>query len=73
MTRIRTVYILIRPLEGTGWSGFTLVAKYKRNNSLVLDKIYINNINLCINETINNNVCNPNTMWEIIKGNIRNY
>ena len=35
--------------------------------------MYIQNINSCINETIDTNVCTPNTMWEIIKGNIRNY
>ena len=43
------------------------------NNSLILDKDYQNKIKLSIQETaeINKN-SNPNTLLEIIKGNIRN-
>ena len=46
---------------------------FKLNNSLILEQDYQNKIKHSINETaeINKN-SNPNTLWEIIKGNIRN-
>ena len=46
---------------------------FKLNNSLLLDKDYQNIIKTSISDTVNyNNDSNPNTLWEVIKGNIRN-
>lgn len=46
---------------------------FKLNNSLILDSIYQDNIRKTINETADlNKNANPNTLWEVIKGNIRN-
>ena len=46
---------------------------YKLNNSILLDKEYQNNIKQCITDTVYlNKNTNPNTLWEIIKGAIRN-
>ena len=52
------------PTKGPGYSKF--------NNSLLLDETFIQKIKDCINETVQNNNCNPNTLWEVMKGNIRN-
>ena len=46
---------------------------FKFNNSLLLDMEYKNKIKNSISETVLlNNEANPNTLWEVIKGNIRN-
>ena len=46
---------------------------FKLNNSLLLQTDYQHIIKHSINETVlNNKDSNPNTLWEIIKGNIRN-
>ena len=46
---------------------------FKLNNSLLLDEEYKVKIRQCINEiTTINKDANPNTLWELIKGNIRN-
>ena len=46
---------------------------FKLNNSLLLDTCYQNIIKRTISETaLINTDSNPNTLWEIIKGNIRN-
>ena len=46
---------------------------FKMNNSLLLDEDYKVKIKRCINEiTTINKEANPNTLWELIKGTIRN-
>ena len=46
---------------------------FKINNSLILQPEYQNKIRDTYKETINTNkTANPNTLWEIIKGSIRN-
>ena len=46
---------------------------FKLNNSLLLEPNYQNNIRKCINDIVNiNSNANTNTIWEIIKGSIRN-
>ena len=46
---------------------------FKINNSLILQPEYQNKIRDTIKETANlNKAANPNTLWEIIKGSIRN-
>ncbi len=46
---------------------------FKLNNSLLLQNEFKQNIKDTIQETAtNNNGCNPNTMWELIKGSVRN-
>ena len=46
---------------------------FKINNSILLHQEYQNIIRNCINDTVHiNNECNPNTLWELIKGSIRN-
>ena len=46
---------------------------FKLNNSLLLDKEYQNIIKTSIADTVTfNSEANPNILWEIIKGNIRN-
>ena len=46
---------------------------FKLNNSLLLDKEYQNIIKTSISDTVTCNIeANPNTLWEVIKGNIRN-
>ena len=46
---------------------------FKINKSLLLETDYQNIIQKSINKTVlNNKNSNPNTLWEIIKGNIRN-
>ena len=46
---------------------------FKLNNSLLLDTSYQTIIKRSISETALINIdSNPNTLWEIIKGNIRN-
>ena len=46
---------------------------FKINNSLILQPEYQNKIRDTIKETANiNKTANPNTLWEIIKGSIRN-
>ena len=46
---------------------------FKLNNSILTDENYQNNIRKCIIDTArNNNNCNANTLWEVIKGSIRN-
>ena len=46
---------------------------FKLNNSILFDKEYQQQIQNCIVETLNiNKDANPNTLWEVIKGNIRN-
>ena len=46
---------------------------FKLNNSLILDVEYQNIIKTAISETVDfNQDSNPNILWEIIKGNIRN-
>ena len=52
------------PTKGPGY--------FKFNNSLLLVETFIKKIKGCINETVQNNNCNPNTLWEVMKGNIRN-
>ena len=55
----------IKVLKGPGY--------FKLNNSLLLDSNYQNNIKNNISETVElNKDANPNTLWEIIKGSIRN-
>ena len=46
---------------------------FKLNNSFLLEAQYQENIRNCIEEitTINRNA-NPNTLWELVKGSIRN-
>ena len=47
---------------------------FKLNNSLILDDNYNTNIIKCINDTVNSNrLAKPEILWELIKGNIRNY
>ena len=46
---------------------------FKLNNSILLDTEYQDKIRKTINETTNiNKDANPNTIWELIKGSIRN-
>lgn len=46
---------------------------FKLNNSIILDEKYQTDIRQCILEiTANNLNANPNTLWELIKGSIRN-
>ena len=46
---------------------------FKLNSSLLLDSVYQENIKQSINETsVINKDANPNTLWELIKGTIRN-
>ena len=46
---------------------------FKMNNSIILDEEYQKLIRKAIKDITNiNSNCNPNTMWEIIKGEIRN-
>ena len=46
---------------------------FKINNSIINDNLYKNQIENAINETIEtNNNSNPNILWELIKGTIRN-
>ena len=46
---------------------------FKLNNSILLESEYQNKIKACIIETSNiNKESNPNTLWELIKGAIRN-
>ena len=46
---------------------------FKINNSLILQPEYQSKIRDTIKETANiNKAANPNTLWEIIKGSIRN-
>ena len=46
---------------------------FKFNNSLLLDTEFKNKIKTSISETVLlNNETNPNTLWDVIKGNIRN-
>ena len=55
----------IQPERGPGY--------FKLNNSILLDTQYQAQIKQEITYTVqNNNDANPNTLWEIIKGNIRN-
>lgn len=56
---------LSRSAKGPGY--------FKFNNNILLNKEYQNIIRNAINETVQiNNAANPNTLWEIIKGTIRN-
>ena len=42
---------------------------FKMNNSILLDKAYHNNLKEHMKETVRiNEGCNPNTLWELIKG-----
>ena len=46
---------------------------FKINNSILLQQQYQHIIRNSINDIVNiNNECNPNTLWELIKGSIRN-
>ena len=46
---------------------------FKINNSLLLQSEYQKQIKNTISETATNNVdANPNVLWEVIKGSIRN-
>ena len=46
---------------------------FKFNNSLLLDREYQNIIKTSISDTVTfNSSTNPNILWKIIKGNIRN-
>ena len=55
----------IQPERGTGL--------FKLNNSILLDTQYQTQIKQeIINSVQDNKDANPNTLWEIIKGNIRN-
>ena len=46
---------------------------FKINNSLLLQSEYQKQIKITISETATNNVdANPNVLWEVIKGSIRN-
>ncbi len=46
---------------------------FKLNNSILLHTDYKDKIKTVIEETAEyNRGCNPNTMWELIKGSIRN-
>ena len=46
---------------------------FKLNNSLILNEKYQQNIKRTISETVNfNSDTNPNILWELIKGSIRN-
>ena len=46
---------------------------FKFNNSLLIDNDYKNTIKRSISETVHiNSEANPNILWEVIKGNIRN-
>ena len=55
----------IQPERGPGY--------FRLNNSILLDAQYQTQIKQEITYTIqNNNDANPNTLWEIIKGNVRN-
>ena len=43
---------------------------FKMNNLILVDEIQLRN---AIEEVIEiNNVCNPNTLWELIKGTVHN-
>jgi len=45
---------------------------FKLNNSLLLDTVYKNKIKTSIQEIVSfNEQANPNVLWEIIKGRIR--
>ncbi|KAH3854869.1 hypothetical protein DPMN_097427 [Dreissena polymorpha] len=55
----------IQPERGPGY--------FKLNNSIILDTQYQTQIKQEIIHTVQNiSDANPNTLWEIIKGNIRN-
>ena len=55
----------IQPERGPGY--------FKLNNSILLDTQYQTQIKQEILNTVQNNKdANPNTLWEVIKGNIRN-
>jgi len=55
----------IQPERGPGY--------FKINNSILLDTQYQTQIKQEILNTVQNNKdANPNTLWEVIKGNIRN-
>jgi len=55
----------IQPERGIGY--------FKLNNSILLDTQYQTQIKQEITNTVQDNKdANPNTLWEIIKGNIRN-
>ena len=42
---------------------------FKMNNSILLDKAYHNNLKEHMKETVRiSEGCNPNTLWELIKG-----
>ena len=46
---------------------------FKINNSILIDNDYQTKIKQTISNTVNENKeCNPNTLWEVIKGNMRN-
>ena len=46
---------------------------FKLNNSILIDQEYHTKIKQTIITTVNENKeCNPNTLWEVLKGNIRN-
>ncbi len=46
---------------------------FKLNSSILLKPEFRQNIKDSVQETVtNNNGCNPNTMWELIKGTVRN-
>ena len=46
---------------------------FKLNNSILFDKEYQRKVRSSINDTVHiNKDANPNTLWEVIKGNIRN-
>ncbi len=46
---------------------------FKLNNSILLQPEYKQKVQDSIRETVENNAgCNPNTMWELIKGSVRN-
>ena len=46
---------------------------FKFNNSLLQDETFLKNIENCIQQTENDNkTCNPETFWDVLKGNIRN-
>ncbi len=46
---------------------------FKLNTNILLQTEYKETIKNSIQETVENNVgCNPNTMWELIKGTVRN-
>ena len=46
---------------------------FKINISILIDNDYQTKIKQTISNTVNENKeCNPNTLWEVIKGNMRN-